>query len=501
MRIDGTRYCTIWPDPENSRQVHIIDQRRLPHDLIIETLTTGEQAAAAIRGMHVRGAGLIGATAAFGMYLAALHAPDIGFTAHMQRYATTLDHSRPTARNLRWAIDRILTAMAAVSEISEKRQTAFKTACTIASEDASFCRSIGEHGLEILKKISQKKQGSRVNILTHCNAGWLAFVDYGSATAPIYAARDEGIPLHVWVSETRPWNQGTRLTAWELQQEGIDNTLICDSTAGHLMQNGAVDIVIVGSDRTTHTGDVANKIGTYLKALAAKDNNIPFYVALPSTTIDWNLDKGMEIPIEQRSGEEITTITGRNRHGQITTVSLAAKGTRAANYSFDITPANLITGFITERGIIQAKKEEIHRLFPEKKLGAEEGNDMTRQEQRKSDRRDLLYLLDYLVLDEEGNPGNYSMGRTIDVSPEGLKLETASPLAIKNRVRLTLGIKDDLIELEGLIIHTGQKHGRFVSGVSFVKTSENDKRVLADYIEAFHKHSPDQPVDKGALSP
>jgi methylthioribose-1-phosphate isomerase len=255
--------------------------------------------------------------------------------------------------------------MATSTDPQEQRRIAFATACAIADEDARFCRQIGEHGLPIISEISRRKKGAPVNVLTHCNAGWLAFVDYGSATAPIYAARDAGIPVHVWVDETRPWNQGTKLTAWELQQEEIPNTLICDNTGGHLMQRGMVDLVIVGTDRTTHTGDVVNKIGTYLKALAAHDNNIPFYVALPSSTFDWNLDNGTEIPIEQRSELEITTLSGKDENGDVRTLILTARGTRAMNYGFDVTPARLITGLITERGIIRAEKEAIHRLFPE----------------------------------------------------------------------------------------------------------------------------------------
>ncbi|MGB3209642.1 MAG: S-methyl-5-thioribose-1-phosphate isomerase [Desulforhopalus sp.] len=365
MKVNGNNYRTIWPDPQNNRQICIIDQRQLPHKFVIETLTTPEQSVIAIRDMHVRGAGLIGATAGFGMYLATLQAPELDCAAYMEDFAETLGKSRPTARNLIWAIDRVLAAIADVSDIEEKRRTAFNTACAIADEDARFCKQIGEHGLEIIKAISRKKQGAPVNILTHCNAGWLAFVDHGSATAPMYAARDAGIPLHVWVDETRPWNQGARLTAWELQQENIANTLICDNCGGHLMQHGMVDLVIVGTDRTTHTGDVANKIGTYLKALAAHDNNVPFYVALPSSTIDWELDNGMQIPIEQRSGKEITTISGIDENGEIQTVTLTASQTAAANYGFDVTPARLLTGLITERGVVKAEMKEIHRLFPD----------------------------------------------------------------------------------------------------------------------------------------
>ena len=367
MNINGHHYQTIWPDPNNARNICIIDQRQLPHHFIIETLYSLDDAITAIRDMHVRGAGLIGATAGFGMYLAALDAPNHCVDKELEKAAILLGRSRPTARNLGWAVERVLTAVKKIREGAEKKKVAYQTACEIADEDAAFCQQIGIHGLELIKAISKKKQGKPVNILTHCNAGWLAFVDYGSATAPIYAARDAGIAVHVWVDETRPWNQGAKLTAWELQQEGIANTLITDNTGGHLMQNGLVDLVIVGSDRTTHTGDVANKIGTYLKALAAHDNNIPFYVALPSSTFDWDLEQGSEIPIEQRSGDEITGINGMDdTTGRIATVRLVAPGTQAINYSFDITPARLISGLITERGIVPARKEAIHALFADK---------------------------------------------------------------------------------------------------------------------------------------
>ncbi len=369
MKINGIPHRTIWPNAENPSEICIIDQRVLPHKISIVKLVEKEQAISAIKDMYVRGAGLIGATAGFGMYLATLSAPDNGvdFQKYMLDYATDLNNSRPTARNLKWAIDRVLKTIQVADNPNDKRKIAFNTACEIADEDADFCRRIGEHGLHLIKEISAKKQGEPVNILTHCNAGWLAFVDHGSATAPMYAARDAGIPIHVWVDETRPWNQGARLTAWELQQENIANTLICDNTGGHLMQHGMVDLVIVGSDRTTHTGDVANKIGTYLKAVAAHDNNIPFYVALPSSTIDWELDNGHDIPIEQREEEEITSVMGLDQNGNITTVQLTAPGTRAANYGFDVTPARLVTGLITERGVVAANKEKIHSLFPEGK--------------------------------------------------------------------------------------------------------------------------------------
>lgn len=366
MKIENKHYRTIWPDRSNPKQICIIDQRVLPHKFIIECLTTEQHAFTAIRDMYVRGAGLIGATAGFGMYLATVNAPEENFDDYLENAAKYLGSARPTARNLQWAIERVMYGIADLKEIEEKRQSAFRIATEIADEDARFCKQIGEHGVEIIKKISRVKNGEPVNILTHCNAGWLAFVDYGSATAPIYAARDAGIAVHVWVDETRPWNQGARLTAWELQQEGIANTLICDNSGGHLMQNGMVDLVIVGSDRTTHTGDVANKIGTYLKALAADDNGIPFYVALPSSTFDWNLDNGMEIPIEQRSEKEITKVSGKTENGDIITVDIAAPNTRAANHGFDITPARLVTGLITERGIVAPSREAIHSLYPER---------------------------------------------------------------------------------------------------------------------------------------
>ncbi len=366
MNCNGAHYRTIWPDPNNREQICIIDQRQLPHTFFVETITTAKEMMAAIRDMHVRGAGLIGAAAGFGMYLAALRAPNASFDAFMADAAKGFDASRPTARNLMWAVERVLHAMEQSPIVDEKRTIAYSVACAIADEDAEFCRRIGQHGLAIIEEISRRKKGAPVNILTHCNAGWLAFVDYGSATAPIYAARDAGLPVHVWVDETRPWNQGSRLTAWELQQEKIANTLICDNTGGHLMQLGLVDMVIVGADRVTHTGDVVNKIGTYLKALAAKDNKVPFFVALPSSTFDWKLDNGMEIPIEQRAGEEITTLTGKDLQGELRTVLLTSKETQAANYSFDVTPARLVTSLITERGIVEAKGNAIHHLFPER---------------------------------------------------------------------------------------------------------------------------------------
>lgn len=369
MNINGTHFRTVWPDQDQRGLVNVIDQRHLPHAFVIEQLSTVDHVVTAIKGMHVRGAGLIGATAGYGMYIAAHTAPDHNFEEFMLEAGEKLGNSRPTARNLKWAVDRVLAETARFPALADKRAAAFACACTIANEDAEFCRRIGEHGLELIAEISRRKGGQPVNILTHCNAGWLAFVDYGSATSPIYAARDAGIPVHVWVDETRPWNQGAKLTAWELQQEGIDNTLITDNAGGHLMQKGMVDLVIVGTDRTTRSGDVANKIGTYLKALAARDNNIPFYVALPSSTFDWDLDNGQEIPIEIRSGSEITEVTGIDSGGEIRTVALAAPGTRAANYSFDVTPSRLVTALITERGITAANRTAIAELFPEHQRG------------------------------------------------------------------------------------------------------------------------------------
>ncbi len=365
MNINGKHYKTIWCTPDKREVVYIIDQRHLPHNFVIEELRTLDDAIKAITDMHVRGAGLIGATAGFGMHLASITASDKNFDDDMNLAGKRLCQSRPTARNLGWAVEKILQSLQNVSSTEEKRNSIFETARQIADEDAEFCNRIGQHGKTIIEEISKQKQGKTVNILTHCNAGWLAFVDYGSATSPIYAARDAGIELHVWVDETRPWNQGAKLTAWELQQERIANTLITDNAGGHLMQRGDVDLVIVGTDRTTHTGDVANKIGTYLKALAAYDNGIPFYVALPSSTFDWQLDRGEEIPIEVREGKEITTISGITQKGEIEEVRLVAKDTQAINYSFDVTPARLVSGLITERGIVKPEKEAIHKLFPE----------------------------------------------------------------------------------------------------------------------------------------
>ena len=371
MNVNGRHFRTIWPDATDKEIIKIIDQRHLPHRFAIEELRVVEDFCTAILDMHVRGAGLIGATAGFAMYCAALHAPEDNFEAFLQEAAEQLKATRPTARNLAWAVDRqfavVRETVAAGGDIlSNIQQNTFAAAIDIADEDADFCRSIGEHGLAIIEELSRRKNGEPVNILTHCNAGWLAFVDYGSATAPIYAAHRAGIKVHVWVDETRPWNQGAKLTAWELGQENVPHTLIADNTGGHLMQHSLVDLVLVGTDRTTRSGDVANKIGTYLKALAARDNDIPFYVALPSSTFDWQLTDGIgSIPIEERSGEEVRYVSGINSRNEEETVLICPEQTRAANYSFDVTPARLITGLITERGITAASEEEILKLYPE----------------------------------------------------------------------------------------------------------------------------------------
>jgi len=373
MRIKGKHYRTIWVSPEDRETVQIIDQRHLPHHFVVENLRTVDEVAAAIREMHVRGAGLIGATAGFGMYLAVLEAKPNDFEESVRASARKLIQTRPTARNLAWAVERQLAVLFGEGTGSGLRvsrdkalATSFAEAQRIADEDADFCRRIGEHGLEIIRDLSLKKNGEPVNVLTHCNAGWLAFVDYGTATSPVYAAQSAGIKVHVWVDETRPWIQGAKLTAWELGQEGVPHTLIADNTGGHLMQHGQVDLVIVGTDRTTRSGDVANKIGTYLKALAARDCGVPFYVALPSSTFDWSIRDGMkEIPIEERSGDEVKRISGKTVSGSIETVLISPEDTPAANYGFDVTPARLIDGLITERGIVRPNEEAILGLYPE----------------------------------------------------------------------------------------------------------------------------------------
>jgi methylthioribose-1-phosphate isomerase len=363
MNVNNKHYRTIWLKKDEENIIQIIDQRHLPHKFIIEDLKTLEEVAIAIKDMHVRGAGLIGATAGYGMYIACLESTEEEF---LQKSAEKLKSTRPTAVNLAWAVDRQLKALKQGKTSEEKIKIAKQTAIEIADEDAEFCKKLGNHGLKLIEDIAKtKKDNEPVNILTHCNAGWLAFVDYGSATSPIYAAFEKGIKIHVWVDETRPRNQGARLTAWELNQHGVPHTVIPDNTGGHLMQHKMVDLVIVGTDRTTYTGDVANKIGTYLKALAAHDNNIPFYVALPSSSFDWIIKDGIkEIPIEERGEEEVKYIQGLNGN-EIKKVLLTPETSNATNYAFDVTPARLITGLITERGICKANENSIKDLFPE----------------------------------------------------------------------------------------------------------------------------------------
>ena len=368
MNVNGKAFRTIWLKLGDEKVIQIIDQRHLPHRFIIEELETVDQMATAIKDMHVRGAGLIGAAAGFGMYLATLEAPkNNAFDQYILQAAEQLKSTRPTAVNLAWAVNKQVAAIQNRNTIEEKINIALTIAKEIADEDAEHCRRIGEHGLKLIEAISATKKGDTVNILTHCNAGWLAFVDHGSASSPIYAAHNKGIPVHVWIDETRPRNQGAGLTAWEMAQHGVPNTVIADNTGGHLMQHGMVDMVIVGSDRTTYTGDVANKIGTYLKALAANDNKIPFYAALPSSSIDWEIEDGLkEIVIEERNSDEVKYIEGLC-DGEIKKVLLTPGNSKAANYGFDVTPARLITRIITERGICAPNKESILNLFPEKK--------------------------------------------------------------------------------------------------------------------------------------
>ena len=354
---------TIWLEPDGW-SVGIIDQTALPHRFVTAHLTSLEETAHAISAMQIRGAPLIGATAAYGVCLA-LRA-DASDEALDRAYATLLA-TRPTAINLKWALDEMV-AVVRNRPRAERSAAAYRRAAEIAEEDIAICAAMGRHGLPLIKAIAQrKKPGERVNVLTHCNAGWLAAVDVGTATGPIYLAHDLGIPIHVFADETRPRNQGASLTAWELGQHGVPHTVIADNTGGHLMQHGLVDLVIVGTDRVTRNGDVCNKIGTYLKALAARDNNVPFYVALPSPTIDFAVADGLaEIPIEQRGADEQATMTGRTADGRIETVRVVPDGSPVANYAFDVTPARLVTGLITERGVLAASREALAGAFPER---------------------------------------------------------------------------------------------------------------------------------------
>ncbi len=363
MQIDGRAYRTIWVDPDDGWSVRIIDQTRLPWALEIVRLTDAAQAAHAIRAMLVRGAPLIGATAAYGLCLGLRADPS---DAALEATATLLAATRPTAVNLRWALDRMAARLRPVAPAA-RVAAAYREAARIADEDVAQNQAIGRHGLDLIARAARAAPGRAVNVLTHCNAGWLATVDWGTATAPIYVAQATGIPLHVWVDETRPRNQGASLTAYELGKAGIAHTVIADNAGGHLMQHGQVDLAIVGADRVTRAGDVANKIGTYLKALAAKDTGVPFFVAVPSSTIDWTIADGVaDIPIENRAASEVAEITGRAADGTVRTVRVIPEGSTAANPAFDVTPARLVSGLITERGCCAATEAGLRALFPER---------------------------------------------------------------------------------------------------------------------------------------
>ncbi|MEL6298899.1 MAG: S-methyl-5-thioribose-1-phosphate isomerase [Pseudomonadota bacterium] len=366
MRIHGRHYRTIWPaetGAPDAPDVEIIDQTKLPHAFETTTLTSAEDAAVAIKTMQVRGAPCIGATAAYGIFLALRDDPS---DDALEAAAEHLAAQRPTAINLRWAIDQMLAAVRNLPR-EDRVAAAYKRAAEICDDDVEICRKIGEHGLRIIEEIAASKPaGAPVNVLTHCNAGWIATVDWGTATSPIYQAHNKGIPVHVWVDETRPRNQGAALTAYELGAHGVPHTIVVDNAGGHLMQRGDVDMCIVGTDRVTANGDVCNKIGTYLKALAAKDNDVPFYVALPHTTIDWSMDDGMTVPIEERGSDEVLAMTGRTPEGEVVTVEIAAPGSPAGNPAFDVTPARLVTGLITERGVTDASPEGLAALYPDR---------------------------------------------------------------------------------------------------------------------------------------
>jgi len=361
MKIDGRDTRTIWV--EDGQSVGIIDQTLLPHRFATARLVSLADAARAIKTMQVRGAPLIGATAAYGVWLALR---EDASDENLERAYVALLATRPTAINLKWALDEMVAAVRN-QQRSARADAALRRANEIAEEDVAINQAIGRDGLTLIEAIAARKNGERINVLTHCNAGWLATVDWGTATAPIYMAHDKGIPVHVFADETRPRNQGASLTAWELGHHGVAHTVIPDNTGGHLMQHGMVDIVIVGTDRVTAQGDVCNKIGTYLKALAAHDNNVPFYVALPSPTIDFAVSDGIaEIPIEQRSADEVATMTGKTKDGRIETVQIIPDGSPVANYGFDVTPARLVTGLITERGVLKAERAALAKAFPER---------------------------------------------------------------------------------------------------------------------------------------
>jgi methylthioribose-1-phosphate isomerase len=366
MNVDGKQVRPIWLNADGVT-VNVIDQRKLPHQFVVADLKTVDEVIHAIREMFVRGAPLIGVTGAYGVMLAAIN--EEGATDHLTAIDAAcqrLKSARPTAVNLAWGVDRVWEKVRTLDRPAARIQAARDEAAAIAEEEAENCRLIGVHGATLIEALSHSKNGATVNVLTHCNAGWLACIEYGTATAPIYEAFNRGVDLHVWVDETRPLNQGSRLTAWELGKHGVPHTVITDNAGGHLMQHGRVDMVIVGTDRSTHTGDVANKVGTYLKALAARDNDIPFYVALPSSTFDWTMRDGVkEIPIEERSPDEVRFIQGLS-DGRIIKVLVPPAQSPAADFAFDVTPARLVTGFITERGVCGASETEIHHLFPER---------------------------------------------------------------------------------------------------------------------------------------
>ena len=357
MKIQGKEHRTIWFDDKN-QVVKIIDQTKLPHQFIIKDLKTGKDAINAIKVMEVRGAPLIGGTAAYGIVLAIMEKNDPNF---IKQSSEGLIQSRPTAVNLKWAIDRMMKKLLEVNN-NEILKVALNEAKAICEEDIKFCKSIGLNGLKIIEEIYNKKKDT-VNILTHCNAAWLATINWGTATSPIYHAHKKGIPVHVWVDETRPRNQGANLTSYELNEEDVPNTIIADNTGGILMQRGEVDMCIVGTDRTLSTGDVANKVGTYLKALAAHDNNIPFYVALPSSTIDWEIKNFKDIPIEERNSEELSHLNGLDENGNIKKVLIYPKKSKTMNLAFDVTPAEYVTGLITEKGICEASEKGLKDLF------------------------------------------------------------------------------------------------------------------------------------------
>jgi methylthioribose-1-phosphate isomerase len=355
MKIEGKEYKTIWFE---NNVVKIIDQTKLPHQFIIKDIKTVKDAVNAIKIMEVRGAPLIGGTAAFGIALAVQENTDLEF---IKKSAEELIQSRPTAINLKWAVDRMMNKLSGINS-DQILDIALKEAKEICDEDEKFCENIGINGLKIIEEIYNKKKDT-VNILTHCNAGWLATINWGTATSPIYHAHKKGIPVHVWVDETRPRNQGANLTSYELNEEEIPNTIIADNTGGILMQRGEVDMCIVGTDRTLSNGDVCNKIGTYLKALAAHDNNIPFYVALPSSTIDWEIKKGKDIPIEERNSEELSHVEGMDENNELKKVLIYPAKSKTMNLAFDVTPAKYVTGLITERGISEASSEGLKKLF------------------------------------------------------------------------------------------------------------------------------------------